>query len=269
MGTATALLGGSTYHSVFGINNRNPASTKALSQVRSRLTGVDYIFFDEVSMLSSQDMFKIHNQLARVLDAEEVSFGGMYMIFAGDFTQLPPISGESWSLYGKLHGYLMASKSGQEHALRKGLWHQVNTVVILQQNMRQKLQTPDDQRLRTALENMRFHDCTEDDITFLKSRVSGRKDSVHTVTSAEFRNVSIITAWNVHKDKVNRLGTLQFANKTKQELMDFFTDDTVKPPWNSTDTEKRNRTTKQLRKIKNIDTWEAVFVQGTACNDTE
>ncbi|PBK84463.1 hypothetical protein ARMGADRAFT_908762, partial [Armillaria gallica] len=76
MGTAAALLGGSTYHSVFGINDRNPASAKALSQVRSQLTGVDYIFFDEVSMLSSQDMFKIHNQLARVLDAEEVSFGG-------------------------------------------------------------------------------------------------------------------------------------------------------------------------------------------------
>lgn len=87
---------------------------------------------------------------------------------------------------------------------------------------------------------MRFRDCTEDDITFLKSRVTGRKDSVHTVTSAEFRNVSIITAWNVHKDKVNRLGTLWFANETKQELMDFFSDDTVKPPRNSTDTEKRN-----------------------------
>lgn len=135
MGTAAALLGGSTYHSVFGINDRNPASAKALSQVRSRLTGVDYIFFDEVSMLSSQDMFKIHNQLAWVLDAEEVSFGGMHMIFAGDFAQLPPINGESWSLYGKLHGYLTANKSGQECTLRKGLWHQVNTVVILRQNM--------------------------------------------------------------------------------------------------------------------------------------
>ncbi|PBK66196.1 hypothetical protein ARMSODRAFT_989544 [Armillaria solidipes] len=148
------------------------------------------------------------------------------MIFAGDFAQLPPISSESWSLYRKLHGYLVTSKSGQDRTLRKGLWHQINTVVILRQNMRHKLQTPDDRRLRTALENMRFHDCTEDDITFLKSRVSGRKDSVHTMTSAEFRNVSIITAWNVHKDEVNRLGTLQFSNEIKQELINFFSDDT-------------------------------------------
>jgi hypothetical protein len=53
-GSAAALLGGFTYHYVFGINKSNgdKISIYQLGQVKARLEGVDYIFFDEVSMLS-------------------------------------------------------------------------------------------------------------------------------------------------------------------------------------------------------------------------
>ena len=44
---------------------------------------------------------------------------------------------------------------GQQAAIGKALWHQVTTVVILRENMRQKKQTPEDAKLHTALENMR------------------------------------------------------------------------------------------------------------------
>jgi hypothetical protein len=53
------------------------------------------------------------------------------------------------------------------------LWHQFNTVVMLRQNMRQQAQTPADDKLRTALENMRYGACTDDDIEFLESRIAG------------------------------------------------------------------------------------------------
>ncbi|KIL54106.1 hypothetical protein M378DRAFT_93128, partial [Amanita muscaria Koide BX008] len=63
-GSASALLGGSTYHSAFGINEKNRNSNaKGLSQVYTRLKGVDYIFLDEVSMLSAYDLYKISSQL--------------------------------------------------------------------------------------------------------------------------------------------------------------------------------------------------------------
>jgi hypothetical protein len=65
------------------------------------------------------------------------------------------------------------SHYGQESAIGKALWHQVTTVVILRQNMRQKSQTPDDSKFRTALENMRYKACTPEDIIFLQSRVTG------------------------------------------------------------------------------------------------
>ena len=62
MGSAAALLGRSTYHSVFGINDRD-TSQGWLAQVRAQLMGVKYIFFDEVSMLSCCDMFRLNLQM--------------------------------------------------------------------------------------------------------------------------------------------------------------------------------------------------------------
>ena len=54
---SAALLGGSTYHLMFGINDFN--SNSQLSQVKANLAGVEYVFFDEVSMLSARDLYCI------------------------------------------------------------------------------------------------------------------------------------------------------------------------------------------------------------------
>lgn len=61
------------------------------------------------------------------------------------------------------------SVKAQEEAIGKALWHQITTVVMLKENMRQKTQTPEDGKLRTALENMRYKACTQDDIRFLRT----------------------------------------------------------------------------------------------------
>jgi hypothetical protein len=78
------------------------------------------------------------------------------MIFAGDFAQLPPPM-RAPSLYSGSVGTQMHSRTttkGQEATIGKALWHQVTTVVILRQNMRQKSQTPEDAKFRKAWENM-------------------------------------------------------------------------------------------------------------------
>ena len=166
-GSAAALLGGSTYHYMFGINDF--ASIKSanlqLAEVKQRLQGVDYIFMDEVSMLSCKDIYKISARLAKVLNNTEEPFGGLNMIYAGDFAQLPPAIGqEHASLYSRTVGSNTRSLRDQEAAIGKALWHQITTVVILRENMRQKTQTPDDERLREALSNMRYKACTPDDL---------------------------------------------------------------------------------------------------------
>ena len=141
-GSAAALLQGSTYHSMFGINSdekRTGTSAIQLAQVKERLEGVQYIFLDEVSMLSCRDMYLISARLARVMNNLEAPFGGLNIIFAGDFAQLPPVIGhEHASLYSRSVGKDPTSLRQQEAAIGKALWHQVTTVVILRQNMRQR-----------------------------------------------------------------------------------------------------------------------------------
>ena len=93
-GSAAALLNGSTYHSALGLNDRvNAANAKNIAKVCSRLEGVQYIFIDEVSMISCHDLFRISAQLARATNGFDMPFGGINMIFAGDFAQLPPVKG--------------------------------------------------------------------------------------------------------------------------------------------------------------------------------
>ncbi|KIM86546.1 hypothetical protein PILCRDRAFT_30672, partial [Piloderma croceum F 1598] len=137
------------------------------------------------------------------------------MIFSGDFSQLPPVGGgESISLYSGSIGtqiYSGLSHYGQESAIGKALWHQVTTVVILRENMRQKLQSPEDAKFRKALKNMRY-----------KAWPGTSKPKL---AEKDFWNVSIITAWNSQKDRINELGSVQFAKETNQCLIDFYSVD--------------------------------------------
>ena len=223
-GTAAALLGGSTYHSMFGINER--MSTGKIGHIKEKLTGVEYVFFDKVSMLSARDLYRINAQLAKVFDCADIPFGGLNMVFSGDFAQLPPaVGGEHVSLYSRTIGTLSTDIKSQEEAVGKALWHQITTVVILRQNMRQKTQSDEDARLRTCLENMRYKACTPEDITFLRTRISSRLPGRTSICDGHFRDVAIITRTHLDKDEINRLGAERFAQETGQKLTDFFSND--------------------------------------------
>jgi hypothetical protein len=93
---------------------------------------VDYIFLDEVSILACHDLYNISAQIAKARNIVDAPFGGINMIFAGDFALLPPVGGDS--LYaGTVGTSVNASQTarGQQSAIGKALWHQVTTVVIL------------------------------------------------------------------------------------------------------------------------------------------
>jgi hypothetical protein len=77
-GSTTALLNGSTYHSVFRIPRESKIKNQddiqgirsegsALAAVNERLQGVDYIFLDEISTVSCNNfqMLAIHKRLRR------------------------------------------------------------------------------------------------------------------------------------------------------------------------------------------------------------
>ena len=183
-GTAAALLGGSMYHSMF--RNNDKSGTGCIGHVKERMTGVQF-FFDEVLMLSARDLYCIHVQLVRVFDCTHVPFSNLNMVFSGDFGQLPPaLGGENVSLYSITIGSISTDIKSQEEAIGKALWHQITTIVILHENMRQIHQSTKDAQFQTALENMRFKACTPEDIIFLCTLVSSKLPGHHSICDKDF-----------------------------------------------------------------------------------
>jgi nucleoside-triphosphatase THEP1 len=94
-------LGGITVHKLFGLQNRTDKgyigfmkSSFLFSGIRQRLTHVDTIIIDEVSMLRA-DTFELINEILRQATGNDKPFGGKVMIFTGDFFQIPPVI-KSW-----------------------------------------------------------------------------------------------------------------------------------------------------------------------------
>ena len=81
------------------------------------------MIIDEVSMLYSTVIEHLHPQLAKVKANPEINFGGVNIIFIGDFLQLPAV----------LNPDLYVNSNGLGHRL----WRSLNGVVILTQQMRQ------------------------------------------------------------------------------------------------------------------------------------
>ncbi|TFK53511.1 hypothetical protein OE88DRAFT_1626505, partial [Heliocybe sulcata] len=198
-------------------------------------------------MVSCYDLYHICSQLCKGKGNNDDPFGGINMILCGDFAQLPPAMNRH-----PLYSSIVGTKAGprmsvmaQQTAIGKALWHQFITVVILRENMRQKTQTPEDAKLRTALENMRYKACTEEDIIFLRSRIAGLTPGRPQLADPRFRHVSVITARNMHRDKINILGAKQYATDTSQVLMEFYSLDKWKNPSHSKG-KRKLRQSKQL-----------------------
>ena len=232
-GAAASLLNGSTYHSAMGFHANSEANIEpnSIAKMVSRLRGVEYIFFDEVSMLSCSKLYAIATRLAKLNNNTTAPFGGMNMIFSGDFAQLPPVfEGSSYALYSGTVGAIQTDRHLSNYQISstvgKSLWHQITTVVILRQNMRQNLQSTEDKQFRTALENMRYGACTKVDIQFLKTLVANKQlHNNNKLATESFRNVSIIVTRNIQRDKINDLGCKRFALQTGQKLYHFYSTD--------------------------------------------
>lgn len=229
-GSAAALVDGSTYHSVLGIMpNWDPTKSDAtgLAKIKSRLQGVDLIFLDEVSMLSCMDMYRICAQLAQVSARRDAPFGGLHVIVAGDFAQLPPVGRGQMPLYSPSVGQWSSGLTNpeQESAIGKAIWHQFTTVVILRTNMRQTGICEADSMFRIALGNLRYKACSKEDIALLKTRIVNSSAVAPTLTDPNFRFVSIITAWNAHKDAINAVMCKLYAQEHAEVLHYFHSTD--------------------------------------------
>ncbi|KAJ7311668.1 hypothetical protein DFH08DRAFT_616447, partial [Mycena albidolilacea] len=160
-------------------------------------------------------------------------FGGVNVIFAGDFAQLPPVGMKG--LYATIRTDVesASSKKGQQNILGKLLWLSIKTVIILKkvERVRHKKneltgETEEDVeavRFLELLGRLRHGRCTDDDFDLLNSRLitNLRPDW----SRPELEHVPIIVSSNELKDALNERAAQVFATKTGNDLNWYYAQD--------------------------------------------
>lgn len=96
-GIAASHLNGSTIHSFLGLGIRRNLDKEQLEGVKrnhwvaERVKRVKTLVIDEISMLDAVALNDINNILC-TLHNNKLPFGGIQIVFVGDFFQLPPVS---------------------------------------------------------------------------------------------------------------------------------------------------------------------------------
>jgi hypothetical protein len=90
-----SFLDGITIHSAFDLkfgNEHVGLSDKKMAQFRENLADLQIVIIDEMSMVHSDTLYKIHVRLCEIFQTDDI-FGNIGVILVGDLLQLPPVKG--------------------------------------------------------------------------------------------------------------------------------------------------------------------------------
>jgi hypothetical protein len=170
-------------------------------------------------MIGCRLLLKISEALSDVKQ-NDLPFGGINIIFAGDFAQLPPV-GEA-RLFSHINIHDTKTVRGHQNVFGKLLWLSVNTVVILTEIVRQ--QGPENKEFVSLLDCLRKGRCPNDDFDLLNSK--WLKNSDFTNAGKDWNNVPIIVSNNECKDTLNVKAMADFAVKTGRPMHWYYATDT-------------------------------------------
>ena len=181
---------------------------------------VDFLFIDEYSMIGCSMLYNIHNALSIAKESSK-PFGGINIIFAGDFCQLPTV-GETrlYANFSKRRGG-RNEKTNLQSVYGKLLWLSIKNVVFLENVERQRGANAD--VLIALLARLREGKCTSADYDLLSSRVATRLAKSQNVS--EWQKAPIIVRENTSKDALNVAATEAFARQTGRHLFWYYSTD--------------------------------------------
>lgn len=232
-GIAAVLINGQTLHSLASLT---PNSKRAnVTQLTSTWKHVKFLIVDEVSMVGARFLSQLSNRIRQGKGEDtmgkEQSFGGVNMIFMGDFGQLKPP--RQYALYAN---ELVKNPSFAEGRNEKGihaldgafLWRQVQTVVELVKNQRQS----DDPEYAAFLSRLRIGECLPNDgrsgsdLEYLRTRLlENQVNDLPTIES--FRDAPIIVGSKSLRDYLNVILVKYHARRSGREPVLYFSSDFV------------------------------------------
>ncbi|KAJ3836599.1 hypothetical protein F5878DRAFT_505669, partial [Lentinula raphanica] len=162
-------------------------------------------------MIGCRFLHRISEALSKAKECKD-PFGGINIIFAGDFAQLSPV-GDS-SLCSRIKTERVSTTAGQNAIFGKLLWFSIKTVVMLKVIKRQDGSA--NQRFVDLLSRLRFGQCTDEDFKILNNRLASKVKPDWTDSCWE--NVPLIVSDNDAKDALNAKMAETFALRTGRTL---------------------------------------------------
>ncbi len=170
-GIAATHLGGVTIHSWSGMGIRDRLSDQELRDLRTKFylkhnfSQTEVLIIDEVSMLHARQL-DLLDRICRLFKKPFVPFGGLQVIFSGDFFQLPPVV-KSGNDFGGPQQESQAAPEELKFASDSNVWSNMNLkVCYLDQQFRQK-----DPQLSGVLGDIRTAQVTKKTRQLLESRL--------------------------------------------------------------------------------------------------
>lgn len=180
-GVAATLVGGCTLHSALSIQ-RNLNPPKPTETQIANWSTIGMLFIDEFSMISASLFDLVDTRLKQLKCRLETPFGGVHMVFCGDFYQIAPVGSTLYkapSMYGN-NPNALATIRGQQ------LWKTCLTdVIVLEKNLRQS-----DQAWAESLLRWRTNEPRLEDIRQVNSRVYSAQSTMATIPSNTLAAVS-------------------------------------------------------------------------------
>ncbi|MDD5720865.1 MAG: PIF1 family DEAD/DEAH box helicase [Candidatus Pacebacteria bacterium] len=214
-GIAATHIGGMTIHSWSGIGIRTKLDKYDLDKIASseyvckRVRRTRILIIDEVSMLSS-NMLDMVDMVCREIKQNDEPFGGIQIIFVGDFFQLPPIirkdDKENNLNKNKQSSLISAVQPLGIFAYESSAWERAGLVVCyLTEQHRQ-----DDKDFLSVLSGIRANDFSQMRRKFITARQIDHDDM-----PKEALNITKLFSHNIDVDRVNNIELAKLEEDVK------------------------------------------------------
>ena len=174
-------------------------SIKQRSELQAEWENVKYLMIDEVSMTGTDLVASIDSALRYAKQEPNLWFGGISLIFCGDFYQFPPVA--ATPLYKPLSVNAKINNSEIQNRLGRLAFKTIDTVITLVEQNRMA----SDPEFAQAISRLRVRSCTVDDMDLFNTRVmkSPLKEDGIDLGLPEFRDANVIVQTNHLRQQLN------------------------------------------------------------------
>ncbi|MBY0328676.1 AAA family ATPase, partial [Patescibacteria group bacterium] len=212
-GIAATHIGGMTIHSGSGIGIKSKLDAYDLDRIASneyvakRILRAKVLIIDEISMLPPETLSMV-DAVCREVKKNDEAFGGIQVVFVGDFFQLPPIMKRPQVQSGDIYDSQLFDEGPEERfSFDSPAWKRAKPIVCyLSAQYRQ-----DDEAFLTVLSAIRSNMFDEAHLETLSERKIERKDIPD--------NIPKLYSHNVDVDTVN--GTMLGAILEDEQMFDM------------------------------------------------